>query len=184
MGTFRAARGGGVRIRFDSAQVAVLASLLTELLTMLAEGGPGPDTDADPLAVAVGIGTTTQLPDDPVLARLFPDGYTDDPEASSDFRRYTEPSLRESKQKAARTALATLASAGGRASQRLTDEQARAWLATLNDLRLAIGTRIDVTEEWDHDLDAMTDDDPQKQAFAIYDHLSYLQETLVRALSK
>ena len=81
-----------------------------------------------------------------MLARLFPDAYPDDQEAAAEFRRYTESGLRESKQSNARTALATLDAPG--TEHRLTDVEVQAWLGALNDLRLALGTRLDVTEDW------------------------------------
>ena len=60
------------------------------------------------------IGTATEAPADPALARLFPDAYTDDPEASGDFRRYTEPGLRTAKREALETTLETLGEEPGK----------------------------------------------------------------------
>jgi hypothetical protein len=175
---FRAARGGRVSVTFDEAAAALLGELLTQLLDLLDEGEEG--TAQDPLDAAVGIGTATRAPEDPALARLLPDGYREDPEAAADFRRYTEPGLREAKRAAARTALETLAHVGAR--QTLTEHQAQAWLRALNDLRLALGTRLEVTEDWDHRLAGLAEDDPRYYAHAVYDHLTWLQETLVQAL--
>ena len=93
----------------------------------------------------LGIGTATAAPEDKALARLFPDGYTDDPEASADFRRYTEPGLRDAKREAARVALATIEEQGGK--RVLTAEESEAWLRALNDMRLVLGERLGVTED-------------------------------------
>jgi hypothetical protein len=179
LGKFKRTRGGGVRVSFDETEAAIIRGLLDELMELLDEED-SPPIESDPLAAQLGIGTATKAPDDPVLARLFPDGYSGDDEASSDFRRYTEHGLREGKRASARTVLATLDVVGR--SQRLTPDQAQAWLTTLNDLRLAIGTRLGVTEDWDHDISELAADDPRRYPYAVYDHLTYLQETLVQAL--
>lgn len=173
---FRRVRRGGVSVTFGVDEERWLRHVLTEMLELL---GPEETPAAeDPLAAAVGIGTATVAPEDPALARLFPDGYTDDPEAAADFRRYTEPGLRSAKRQALRTALATLA------PERvlLDDDQADAWLRALNDTRLVLGERLGVTEDWDEQVDALPDDDPRLVMFFVYDRLTYLQETLVQAL--
>ncbi len=58
--------------------------------------------------------TPPDAPADPVLARLLPDAYQEDPEAASEFRKYTESSLREAKKYFAQTLLDTLPAKGGR----------------------------------------------------------------------
>jgi hypothetical protein len=145
---------------------------------------PMPDDgpiDADELAAMVGFSENTELPDDPVLARLLPDAYRDDPEASGDFRRYTESGLRSGKAAAARTVLATLPAAGGRI--RLSEPEAQAWLRALNDIRLALGVRLEVTDDFDDQVANMEPDDPRAAYIGVYQWLAFLQETLVRALS-
>ncbi len=137
--------------------------------------------DADELAAMVGLSENTELPDDPVLARLFPDAYRGDPEASGEFRRYTEHGLRSGKTAAARTVLATLPATGGRV--RLSEPEAQAWLRALNDVRLALGVRLEVTDDFDDEVANMESDDPRAPYIGVYQWLAYLQETLVRALS-
>jgi hypothetical protein len=176
--TFRRARKGGVSVTFGADEARVLRHVLGEMLELL-----GPDEEAveqDPLAVAVGIGTATAAPEDPALARLFPDGYTDDADASADFRRYTEPGLRTAKREAVQTALATIGESGEKVT--LTPEQAEAWLRALNDTRLVLGERLGVTEDWDEQVASLEDDDPRLPLYWVYDRLTYLQETLVQAL--
>lgn len=156
-----------------------LRHVLGEMLELLGDDDePGNGLDGDPLAAAVGIGTSTSAPSDPALARLFPDGYSDDEEASADFRRYTEPGLRSAKRAAVRTALATLSPE----KVVLGDEQADAWLRALNDTRLVLGQRLGVTEEWEALLASLGQDDPRLALVLVYDRLTYLQETLVQAL--
>lgn len=178
MGGFRRDRAGRVVVTLGDAETAALRQLLGELLDLLEQSDPGPPDD--PLAAAVGIGQATTLPEDPALARLFPDGYPEDPEASADFRRYTEPGLRAGKRSAARTALGSLEPAPGRLH--LDDEQALAWLRTLNDLRLALAERLGITEEQGPLADGVPDEDPRAYALAVYDLLTYLQDTLVEVL--
>jgi Domain of unknown function (DUF2017) len=174
---FRRKRGGVVVLTAHPMEAPVLVSLLEQLAELVA---PEAAPDADPLAAMVGIGTATEPSDDPVLARLFPDAYADDPDAAGEFRRYTENGLREGKHAAAVLALATLDSPGD--DRPLTTEEALAWLTALNDLRLALGTRLDVSEDWAAQRRAMSEDDPARFWLDVYDWLSHLQETLVGCL--
>jgi hypothetical protein len=119
-------------------------------------------------------------PDDPVLARLLPDAYRDDPEAAGEFRRYTEQGLRSGKVAAARTVLATLPSGGGRV--RLSAGDAEAWLRSLNDVRLALGVVLGITEDYEREFRELDPGDPRQAYLHVYDFLTFLQETLVRAL--
>ena len=176
---FRRSRGGVV-VTFHPDEAPILRSLLGQLAELVDESGEPEETEDDPLARALGIGTSTTAPDDPALARLFPDAYTDDAESAGEFRRYTERGLREAKREAARTALATLADPGHRRT--LSGHEAQAWLTTLTDLRLVLGTRLDVTEDWGEQYAALAEDDPRRPLFEAYDWLSFLQESLVHAL--
>jgi hypothetical protein len=175
--TFRRARKGGVVATFGADEARVFRHVLLEMVELL---GPDDTVEEDPLAAAVGIGTSATSPDEPALARLFPDGYTDDADASADFRRYTEPGLRAAKREALQTALATLEEPGERVA--LTAEQAEAWLRALNDTRLVLGERLGVTETLEEVVAQLEDDDPRLGLFWVYDRLTYLQESLVQAL--
>ena len=161
----------------DAGDARILRHLFEEMLQLL---GPEEPTSDDPLVAALGIGTETERPHDPALARLFPDGYRDDPEAAAEFRRYTEHTLRDAKRAAAREALESLGEPGER--QLLTPEQAEAWLRALNDIRLVLGERLGVTEDIEELVASLGDDDPRLGLFWVYDRLTYLQETLVRSL--
>ena len=174
---FRRKRGSVV-LNAAEAEAPVLRGLLEQLVELVAPQGP---PDDDPLAAMVGIGTATETPQDPVLARLFPDAYADDAEAAGEFRRYTETGLRETKQDAALTALGTLNDPGR--DRVLTTAEAQAWLTALNDLRLALGTRLEVDRDWSEQYDRLPDDDPTRFWLGVYDWLSHLQESLVAALT-
>ena len=198
MGGFRGTREGATA-RFGAAQAAILRELVGEVSELIGgvapdqgdrpgsgpgeRGGQPGDAPGEPedLEALMGLTENAELPDDPVLARLLPDAYRDDPEASAEFRRYTEGGLRSEKVAAARTVLATLPPSGGRV--RLSGPDAQAWLRALNDVRLALGTRLDVTEDPDDQAAGLEPDDPRAAALAVYQWLGILQESLIQALS-
>lgn len=142
--------------------------------------GPDMPGAARDLAELLGLAEDAGPPDDPAVARLLPDAYPDDPAASSEFRRYTERDLRAGKTAAARTVLATLPEHGGLVS--LSGAEAQTWLRALNDIRLALGVRLGITEDADAELDRTNPEDPRFGALALYDWLSAMQDSLVRAL--
>jgi hypothetical protein len=145
-------------------------------------GNPGqPPDPLDDLARLLGQSGPATPPDDPVLARLLPDAYQDDSDAAGDFRRFTEQELRNGKAAAARTVLATLPEDGGRV--RLTEEEAQVWLRALNDVRLALGVRLSITEDFQARVQDLDPADPRSAYMWVYDWLTFLQETLVHALS-
>jgi len=172
-------RSAGIVMRFDPADAQVLRGLVTGMRELIGGEGTetGPDTGpgADPLEALVGIGQSTQAPRDPALARLLPDGYTDDAEAAGEFRRLTEASLRRHKSETAQRVLDSLPAEGGRVC--LDAEATRAWLSALNDIRLVVGTRLDVTEE----MDTPEPGDPRGPGYELYRWLTLLQELLVEA---
>jgi hypothetical protein len=114
---------------------------------------------------------------DPVLDRLLPPGHTGDPEIAADYRDMTEASLRSGKADDLATVRATLPPEGGEI--RLDDDQARAWLRTTNDLRLALGTRLGVTAETEPPDDPADEEGSQ---LAVYYWLTAVQGSLVDAL--
>lgn len=127
-----------------------------------------------------------ELADDPVLARLFPDGYKDDPEAAAELRGLIQADLHAQKLENATTMLATLPMTGGEV--RLDGDEAESWLMALNDARLALGTRLEMTEETDllDELSEAASADPSGArvlALSVYHLLGLAQETLVEALT-
>ena len=94
--------GYSLDLTLDEAQI--LINLVEQLLELLGEGDFFHHYDSsDPLAQLLAMPSEIVTPDDPVLLRLLPNAYAD-PEAASDFRRYTEPQLRGAKQKNLRMA--------------------------------------------------------------------------------
>jgi hypothetical protein len=114
--------------------------------------------------------------EDPALARLFPPAYEDDPERSAEFERLMKEDLRAGHLASLEVMEATID------AERLNEEQILAWLGALNDLRLVLGTRLDVTEElYDEGVAA---DDPRAPVYAIYIYLGWLEEQVVEALAE
>ncbi|MEU8459537.1 DUF2017 domain-containing protein [Streptomyces sp. NPDC029003] len=188
----------GATALLDGIEVSILRSLAVQLLELIGPGEPEPAPDADPLAVLFASDGPTEPPSDPALARLFPDAYGgpgagpgDDPEElrtrSSEFRRFTENDLRSRKREDALAvvrSLDALAPAdGGEAALELTGELRLRWLGALNDLRLTIAARLDITEDDESAaLFRLPDDDPRKPMVMAYLWLGGLQETLIETL--
>ena len=177
MGGFSKSLTGRIILRVDEVEKGLLVQLADQVCEFVS---PEPREHSDPLAAIVGIDMDAEFPDDPAMARLFPDAYTDDPEASLDFRRFTQRSLQEAKLAHARTVLQSLSKSGEKVT--LGSGDIPSWLGFLNDARLAIGTRIDITEENHQELADLPEDDPRHGMFHVYDWLTYLQESLVQLL--
>jgi hypothetical protein len=149
------ARHGRIQLRLEQAEVALLESLLAELTTVLTD-------EADDGA-------------DPVVARLYPDAYAGDTEAEADFRSLTHESLRTERLDRIASCVSDLEHSR---DVDLSDPQAaQRWITTLNDLRLALGTRLGVTED---DYAFTPDDEPR----LIYHWLTAVQDTVVNALMR
>lgn len=178
-GGFSSASGGRVLLHMGSEEAAVIRLLVGQLLDLIGESRKPDDAMAFEGMPDLAFSDNTEVSEDPVLARLFPDAYREDQGASAEFRRYTEAGLREGKRAAAEVVLETLGDGG---DVLLDAEQAQAWLKALNDLRLALGTRLDITEETLEQMPSFDWDDPRNAGYAAYDWFTYLQEGLVRAL--
>ncbi|MGH2675795.1 MAG: DUF2017 family protein [Actinomycetota bacterium] len=113
--------------------------------------------------------------DDPALRRLYPPAYEDDPEHQAEYRGLVSGDLTRERLDALDVVERTVD------ATRLTEEELTAWLSALNDLRLVLGTRLDVTEDmYEVGLD---ENDPRAPAFALYLYLGWLEEEVVGALS-
>lgn len=177
---------------FSGFEADLLRSLAAQLVELLRNEAAVPRDDQDPFEALMDFSGPTSEPEDPVLARLFPTAYPDNEEASAEFRRFTEGTLRDGKARAAITIIDCLEESG--LPPELTEEglmidveldqpTAETWMRAFTDLRLALATRLEV-EEGDEDYwHSLPDDDPRGQAHDIYDWVGYLQETLVHALS-
>ena len=178
-------RRGVLWLRVEPVGVVVLNDLAQQLRDLVAPSVPDPSVVVDPLAALVGIEAHTPVSDDPAVQRLFPAAYRDDDDASADFRRFTERSLREGKLHRAEVVLGGLARLGaGEGRLSLTAEEAQAWLGTLNDLRLVLASRLGVDDDegqWRERVASI----PESQHLAmLYDWLTWLQDSLLEALTR
>ena len=164
---------GGTQVTAEPVEVSVLSGAVQDLMTLLGEGG---SSDPDPLAALVGITSDAEKPSDPALVRLLPDAYGDDDEAAAEFRRYTDADLRAGKRAHGSVVLDTL-----REGTFVLDRgQADAWIGSLNDLRLVLGTRLGVEQDSEPDVDP---DDPAHQALALYYWLGWMQDAVLGTIS-
>ncbi|MFJ6485303.1 MULTISPECIES: DUF2017 domain-containing protein [unclassified Streptomyces] len=198
-GTFESLKGGGAAIALDEIEISILRSLAVQLLELIGPGAPEPAEDADPLAALFAEGPS-EPPSDPALARLFPDAYGApdgagdkgvDPEEiaarSAEFRRFTENDLRARKREDALAVVRSLdgltPAGDGAAVLELSGELSLRWLGALNDLRLTIAARLEITEDDESAvLFRLPDEDPRKPMVMAYLWLGGLQETLIETL--
>lgn len=179
MSTFTVTADGRVLASFDEAETNILLSLSRQFSELLAA--------AEQPSAAL----------DPALARLFPDAYRDDPDASAEFSGYTRTDIASVKSSAATLVHDGLARAiphdgedavgddrldGGI----LLDSGASwSWLRHLADLRLTIAARLGVVDDphaFDEDPDPQSLSEDDLLARSVFDWLGYVQELLIAAL--
>lgn len=148
---FERTRSGDFDVRLDDGSREVLRSVSGQLRELL-------DHDSS----------------DPSLKRLFPVAYADDPAQEEEYRLLVRDELAERRRAALDTFQATAS------ASRLSEEELFAWMGAVNDLRLVLGTRLDVSE----DTDLVPDhEDPEAPLYALYAYLGYLLESMVEAVS-
>jgi hypothetical protein len=148
----RRARDGSFDVRLPEDERAVLRAVLPQLRAAL--GG-------DPTA-------------DPAFRRLFPVAYADDAEREAEYRAMVGTELINTRIANVDAVLATID------APRLTEEELLAWMGAVNDLRLVLGTRLDVSEETELAVDP---DRPDAAAYGLYGYLGWLLELCVDAIS-
>lgn len=170
---------------FEQQEAAVLRGLVSQIEDMLHVRAA--EAPQDELAELTGMKVgPSAAPDDPVLARLLPDFHRLDPDqpsreeidSAAALRSLHEPELIEAKAGVAAVVLRTLPPDGGEV--RLSLEQGDAWLSAINDVRLALGTALDVNEDMPDELPS---DDPRSPHLGVYHWLTFLQESLVQAMA-
>ncbi|QRY45342.1 DUF2017 domain-containing protein [Mycolicibacterium boenickei] len=178
----------GLRLRsaLEAHEAALLASLGTSMLGMLEERGSSGPTDE--LEMITGMKTgNPQAPEDATMKRLLPDFYrplTEHPAGSgtaeslnSALRGLHEPAIIDAKREAAQRLLDTVPDGGGKFE--LTEDDAEAWAAAVNDIRLALGTMLDIGAQGPEQLPA---EHPMAGHVDVYQWLTVLQEYLVLSL--
>jgi hypothetical protein len=113
--------------------------------------------------------------DDPALERLFPPAYPDDPARNLEYEELVRAELTASHLTSIDVMEATID------AERLDEDQLVAWMGAINDLRLVLGTRLEVTEELYEE--GMPEGDPRMPSFVLYTYLGWLEEQVVEALA-
>ena len=159
-GPFSAKRDGSVDVTLSDAELGLVATIVEQMGEVLEAPEQSPHT-----------------------TRLFPPAYKDDPDAQAEFARLMTGDLLDGKRAALASVAATLERGSTKRSAwrvRISGDEAQDWLAVLNDARLTLGTRLDVTEEsYDRRHDP---DDPESAAHEVFRYLGYLEEYLVETL--
>lgn len=110
-----------------------------------------------------------------IRARLYPSAAPEDPHADASYRRLVHEDLEAGRRARISVVEATLD------ARSLDDEQAAAWLQTLNDLRLVLGTRLGVSE--DSESEAVDPEDPEASARILYAYTGWLEGQFVDVLA-
>jgi hypothetical protein len=178
--------GSGYSLDLTLDEAQILINLVEQLLELLGEGDFYHHYDsqnlADPLAQLLAMPSEIVTPDDPVLLRLLPNAYAD-PEAASDFRRYTEPQLRGVKQRNLRLVREQLTVLVDENHDGVIEElDSDVWLKVINDLRIALSIRLEINEDSFETFELLPEEDPQKPVYAVYFWLGWLQENLLGLL--
>jgi hypothetical protein len=178
--------GPRFRSALDPHEVTLLQNMVTSLVGMLDERESS--SPRDELEQITGMRTGhTAAPDDATLGRLLPDFFrpqNDHPAGSaaaeslnSALRSLHEPDIIDAKRQAAQRLLDTCPQGGGRIE--LTEDDANAWIASVNDVRLALGTMLDIGAGGP---EALPSDHPMAGHLDVYQWLTVLQEYLVLSL--
>lgn len=176
--------------RFRSAiaphEAALLRSLATSVVGMLEERESSAPTDELEAITGMRTGNSTP-PEDDTMKRLLPDFYrpqTEHPAGSSAaeslnsaLRGLHEPDIIDAKREAAQTLLDTMPEQGGKFE--LSEDDAHAWAAAVNDMRLALGTVLAISPDGP---DELPPDHPMAGHLDVYQWLTVLQEYLVLGL--
>jgi hypothetical protein len=179
-------RSGGITGKLDRAEKTMLAHLLTQVSEMLA--GRAAESPDDELSTMTGISTgPSTAPADPSLARLLPDFHRLDADSvdradlensAAALRSLHEPRIVEEKQGNITFVLGMLKESGSEIA--LSDSQAEAWLAAVNDVRLVLGSRLEVTED---PPERLPRGHSRAGELTLYHWLTFCQDSLVGALS-
>lgn len=149
-------RRGGFDLRFPPDERELLRSLGPQMRKVLTR--PGPAEEADP-----------------AVERLFPVAYPTDEDRQTEYRLLVQDELLSSHL----GALAVLEETAD--ADHLDEDQLTAWMRAVNEVRLVLGTRLEITGE--RDDRPYSPRDRRAPAFAVYDYLTYLQGEIVEALS-
>ena len=142
--------------------------------------GKGVEVDLDPgerdLLGALADELQVRLTDDadnPELRRLFPTAYHQDPRRDAEYQILARSELTDARLDALDTLRRTLH------APVLSDGELQAWMTTVNQLRLVLGTRLDIGE--DEDPDEIDPTVPEGQDRLVYHWLTGVLALIVDA---
>lgn len=169
----------GLSLILDRDEAGMLDQLVTQLIELL-QSHSGTSLDPDPLFASLEVGGTEETPEDPALARLFPDAF-EDVEDASRFRRVTEQGLLNRKLQDALEVTSALGVDGlvdsSAVEVEVTQATLPAWVRTVTALRLAIGARIGLESEGDHER--LLDDEETRGTVLVFDWLAAILESIL-----
>jgi hypothetical protein len=175
--------GDGLRLRLEHDEAVLLDRLVMQLIELL-QSHSSTALDPDPLFASLEVGGSNQTPDDPALARLFPDAFADASEASA-FRRLSEQGLVNRKlqdalevSSALGLGVESIAGETGVVEADLTAKTLPAWVRTLTSLRLAIAARIGLERESDHAV--LLAREETRGTVMVYDWLAAILDSVLR----
>lgn len=111
--------------------------------------------------------------DSPDLARLFPTAYNDDPDMDAGYQILARGQLVDQRRAAIQVVRTTARNSS------LTEDELNSWMKVINDIRLVIGTHLDVGEG-DHEIDP---DDPDGALLEVYHVLGVVLYEFVEVLT-
>ena len=153
------ASDGNVLLVMDAEEAGLLRGLVTEMQELIEQEASIQDA---------------------VIDRLFPSAYADPKDAQA-FSELVGDELKNGKLDAIRSVLSVLGNPG-EVDATVPRSEIDGWLTVLTDLRLALGTRLDVTEEkMERELDAS---DPEAAGMAVLHWLGWMQEMFIRAITE
>ncbi len=149
---FRSNRNGFVEIKIADEERRLIAELIEQLRELV-------------------LSTSTEGSVDPSIRRLYPTAYVEDVEQELKYQRLMRDQLLERRLAHLDVVESTLQ------DEELSPETLIAWITSINDLRLVLGTHLDVSEEEEPTF--VSENDPEQQQRAIYHYLSHLLGELV-----
>jgi hypothetical protein len=153
----RRERDGTYSVHLSEPEQMLVKSLLAQLRTLLK------------------VETAGEITEDSGVRRLFPTAYPEREELEAEYQEMVRDDLVGKRLAAIDLVEATIV------LPTLDDEQLSTWMTTFNDLRLVLGTRLDVSED---DTGLIDPDEPNAAALVAYGYLGELLECAVMALTE
>lgn len=177
--------GGGLRLRLDPDEAALLDQLISQLIELL-RSHSGTALDPDPLFASLEVGGSDETPEDPALARLFPNAYEGDEDAAQ-FRRVSEQGLINRKLQDA-IAVSSALGLGAHTDTEtaieidITTETLPVWVRTVTALRLAIAARVGIDAEERHA--ELLQNEETRGTMLVYDWLAAILDSVLRVMQE